>query len=147
MRDNVSSVYLGLGSNIGDRAYNIRAAIGLLKKHNIEVNKVSSIIETAPVGGPPQGHFLNGVAKVTTDHDPETLLEIIHQIEKDLGRIRTIVNGPRTIDIDILLFDDIEMNTKELTIPHPRMYKRSFVMIPLSEIAPHRTLKNSHAIH
>ena len=132
----MSTVYLGIGSNLGDRKKNIEDALLYLETEGIDVIRCSSIIETDAVGGPPQPKFLNAVALCETDHSPEKFLKILQTIEKKLGRVRTIINGPRTIDLDILLFDDLRVSSPELTIPHPRMFNRDFVMIPLKEIAP-----------
>ena len=129
-------VYLALGSNLGDRQKNIASAIILLQKNQIQLLQSSSIIETEPVGGPAQGKFLNSVIKVHTEILPQELLRILQNIEQQLGRIKTVVNGPRTIDLDILLYGDSKINSPELTIPHPRMLERDFVMEPLKEINP-----------
>ena len=125
--------YLGLGSNLGDREANIRTACALLKEKGIKILKQSSIIETDPIGGPSQGKFLNAVVKVKTQLSPHNLLAELKAIEKKLGRVKTVENGPRPIDIDILIYDNIKLTTAELTIPHPRMLKREFVMTPLRE--------------
>ena len=130
------TVYLGLGSNLGNRRKNLEKAIRLIQGPDIHIKKCSSIIETDPVGGPPQGKYLNAALKTETFLTPAKLLLTIQKIEKKLGRIRTVVNGPRTIDIDILLYDELILNTPHLTIPHPRMWQRDFVMRPLKEIAP-----------
>ncbi len=130
----MSDVFLGLGSNLGDRRGNIVQALNRLKQCGISVERVSTIIETAPQGGPPQSPYLNAVIKGQTDLRPELLLKTVKDIERELGRTPSVRNGPRIIDIDILLYDDIKINTDDLTIPHPRMKERSFVMIPLSEI-------------
>lgn len=126
-------VYLGLGSNLGDREENIQNAIALLSK-KISVERISTIIETDPIGGPPQGKYLNAVIKAHADLSARELLETAQQIEKDMGRIRTIQDAPRIIDIDILLYGDQSINEKDLIVPHPRMLKRAFVMAPLKEI-------------
>ncbi len=107
-----------------------------MEKAGIVLLKSSTVIETAPVGGPPQGNYLNCVLKVQTDLLLEDLFLNLSLIEKRLGRLRKIKNGPRVIDIDILLFDDIKLVTKNLMIPHPRMFSRDFVMRPLAEIEP-----------
>ncbi len=132
----MSVVYLGLGSNLGDRDKNIRSALERLASCGVNILQLSEIIETYPVGGPPQDLFLNAVAKADTVLSPQDLLRSCLKIEDDLGRIRTVSNGPRTIDIDILLYDHCSINTPELVIPHPRMKERDFVMGPLREIAP-----------
>jgi 2-amino-4-hydroxy-6-hydroxymethyldihydropteridine diphosphokinase len=132
----MSIAYLALGSNIGDRMNYIHQALKELKVHGIEIQKTSSIIETDPVGGPAQGKYLNGVVKVLTSLSPEDLLLTIHRIEQRIGRIRKEINGPRIIDIDILLYEDIKLISRRLTIPHPRMLERDFVVKPLKEIQP-----------
>jgi 2-amino-4-hydroxy-6-hydroxymethyldihydropteridine diphosphokinase len=127
-------VHLGLGSNLGDRAKNIHEAVSLLNKAGVMTVQLSSIIETDPVGGPPQGLFLNAVLKARTELAPLELLNAVNAVESRLGRVRTVKNGPRTMDIDILLYDDLTLNTPELVIPHPRMREREFVMRPLNEV-------------
>jgi len=130
-------VYIGIGTNLGDRLKNIESAIAELKNiSGITVEKISSIIETAPIGGPCQGEYLNGVIKIKTEIKPRALLGILQNIEKKFGRKRTIRNGPRTIDLDILLYDDKVINDPDLKVPHPRMLEREFVMKPLLEIEP-----------
>ncbi|MBR6402036.1 MAG: 2-amino-4-hydroxy-6-hydroxymethyldihydropteridine diphosphokinase [Eubacterium sp.] len=129
-------VYLGLGSNLGDRENYLDTAIDELSKDSaITVGKVSTYIETEPYGPVDQPDFMNGVIEIETFLEPDELLDIIHDIEAEAGRERKIHWGPRTLDIDILLFDDIIMNTETLTIPHPEMHKREFVLKPLVEIA------------
>ncbi len=141
-------IYLGIGSNLGNREKNILSAINLLNTNAVKVLKRSNLIETLPVGGPAnQGNFLNGVLKASTNLAPEELLTLLKQIEEKLGRIKTICNGPRPIDIDILLYDQIQLQTPQLTIPHPRMFERDFVLKPLEEIAPHILEDSPHAHH
>ena len=131
-------VYLGLGSNLGDREKYLEMAIEELgRDSSIEVTRVSSVIETEPYGPVDQPDFLNAVIEVNTTLEPDELLDIIHDIEQEAGRERIIHWGPRTLDIDILLFDNIVMNTETLTIPHPEIDRREFVLKPLTEIAPH----------
>lgn len=130
----MATVYLSLGANLGDREKNIRTALALLTDAGVNVLKVSSLIETVPQGGPPQGLFLNAAARAETSLSPQAVLQVIHSIEGQLGRVRTVKNGPRPIDIDILFYDDVSMNTPELTIPHPRINERDFVLGPLKEI-------------
>ena len=131
----MSTVYLGLGSNLGDRLGFIHRSIEELENSGVKVLKLSTIIETDPVGGPAQGKYLNAVLKASTTHSPEELHVIIQTIERRLGRVKKMINGPRVIDIDILLYDDIKLITQKLLIPHPRMLERDFVMEPLKEIA------------
>lgn len=126
-------VYLGLGSNLGDRLKNIQDALKFLSGVAM-VERVSTIHETEPVGGPPQGKYLNAVAKITTSLSAHQLLKLTQTIEQRLGRIRTVKNAPRTIDIDILTYDNEHIDDEQLTIPHPRMLEREFVMKPLSEL-------------
>lgn len=128
-------VYLSLGSNMGDREANLKEAIRrLCDSEKISDVRWSSVYETEPVGYDDQPFFLNICAEIMTSADPLELLDITQKIENDLLRVRTVKNGPRTIDLDILLFDDIELDTKRLIIPHPRMYERAFVLRPYAEL-------------
>lgn len=127
--------YLSLGSNIADREANLRTAIDELKKLGIMVS-VSPVYETEPVGFQDQPDFLNCVVAFETILDPHALLASTQNIENSLGRVRTILNGPRTIDIDILMYGDAIIQTDTLTIPHPRMHERRFVLTPFADIAP-----------
>lgn len=130
--------YLGIGSNLGDkRGYLNMAVDELARDTNISVRKVSEYIVTEPYGPVDQPDFLNAVVEIETPLTAEELLAIIHDIEQEAGRERLIHWGPRTLDIDILLFDDEIINTENLTIPHPEMHKREFVLKPLAEIAPY----------
>jgi 2-amino-4-hydroxy-6-hydroxymethyldihydropteridine diphosphokinase len=130
-------ICLGLGSNVGDREANIRAAVaGLAAWPGVSVTRVSSLYETAPVGYVDQADFLNAVACVETALPPEELLAACLAVEKGLGRERKVRWGPRTIDIDVLLYDDVVMATPALTLPHPRLHERCFVLVPLAEVAP-----------
>lgn len=129
------TAYLGLGANIGDRQASLDcavAALGLLP--GTRVDAVSSVYETEPVGYADQPDFLNMCVRVVTTLSPRALLGAALGIEAAMGRIREFKNGPRVIDIDLLLYDNAVMNSAELTLPHPRMYERAFVMGPLSEI-------------
>ncbi len=127
--------YLGVGSNLGDRRNNIEQAvrkINLLK--NTQVLKQSSLIQTDPIGGPSQPKFLNASLKIKTSISPLKFLKALKTIEKELGRKKTVRNGARTIDLDILLYGDKTIIGKELIIPHPRMFGRDFVIRPLLEV-------------
>jgi len=127
--------YLGLGSNIGERQEYLNKAIILLDNNEqIIVQKVSSFYDTEPVGYAEQDNFLNAVVEIKTTLEPLELIRVCQQIEAELGRVRTIRWGPRTIDIDILLYGKQEINEEDLIIPHPRMYERDFVMKPLKEL-------------
>jgi len=136
-------VYLGLGSNLGDREKNIQNAVRLLGDHDVVVLQLSTIIETDPVGFLDQQKFLNAVVKGRTKLSPFELLSLTQSIEKKLGRQKTFLNGPRAIDIDILLYDQEKVNTPQLSIPHPRMWQREFVMRPLKEIEPELFMESS----
>ena len=143
----MSIVYIALGSNLQDRQENIDDAVFLLKSHpRIKINKISSIIKSKPEGGPPQDDFLNGAVEIETELSPQDLLSALKAIEKKLGRVRVVKNGPRIIDLDILFYEDKIVNLPRLKIPHPRLHKRNFVLRPLCEIAPgfmHPVLKKN----
>ena len=129
--------YLSLGSNMGDRVGMLRQAVRLLKEHPaIEVMNISSLYETAPVGFTEQDAFLNMVVQLQTDLTAYELLEICQNIEQTLDRKREIRWGPRTIDLDILLYNQDKFETENLVIPHPRMHERAFVLVPLLELDP-----------
>ncbi|MCF6094673.1 2-amino-4-hydroxy-6-hydroxymethyldihydropteridine diphosphokinase [Microaerobacter geothermalis] len=129
--------YLGLGANIGDREDQLIKALELINSNNeMEVTKLSSVYETEPVGYIEQPPFLNMVIEINTYLEPEALLYRLLFIEKSLGRERKLKWGPRTIDIDILLYDKLEINRPDLIIPHPRMIERAFVIIPLMDLNP-----------
>lgn len=129
--------FLGLGSNIGNRQKHLADAVRLLEESGISIIKHSSIIESKPAGGPPgQGNYLNAVIQIDTDYPPEELLEVIHAIENKCGRVRSVKNAARTLDIDILLYENIILTTEKLTLPHPRMASRNFVIQPLLEVEP-----------
>ena len=138
--------YIALGSNLGDRAKNIDLALEYFKQDPaIEILQVSSIIETEPQQSPPQPKFLNGVVKLETSYSARQLLEKLQEIEVKLGRkVPRLKNQPRTIDLDILLYGDSKIDEEDLKIPHPRMWKRRFVTVPLKEIAPELFENESH---
>jgi 2-amino-4-hydroxy-6-hydroxymethyldihydropteridine diphosphokinase len=129
------TVYLGLGSNLGDRHRNIGKAIELLSEQ-VHMEAISSTYETEPVGHDDQPHFLNAVCRVSTSLEARQILLLAKEIEAKLGREPAFRNGPRVIDIDILLYDSQVMDTPDLTIPHPRLTQRAFVLAPLAELAP-----------
>ncbi|MDR3575231.1 MAG: GTP cyclohydrolase MptA [Anaerolineaceae bacterium] len=128
-------VYLGLGANLGDRQGNLVQAIQSIRS-SASVESISSFYETRPVGYLDQPDFLNTTCQITTDLTPFELLHFLKQIEKQMGRQASFRNAPRPIDIDILLYDDLVLDTSDLTVPHPRMAERAFVLVPLAEIAP-----------
>ena len=129
--------YIGFGSNIGDRLGHIQNAIGTLSKtEGITLKKISSIYKTDPVGYEAQAQFLNGVAAIQTDLPPLSLLRTLKDIEAVVGRQHRIRWGPREIDLDILIYGYLCLQTEKLVIPHPEMHLRRFVLAPLAEIAP-----------
>lgn len=138
----MNTVFIGLGSNIEPRKTYLDEAVTRLKAHSdVTLEKTSSIYETAPVDYTDQDDFLNMVVKIKTSIKAADLLELCQQIEYELGRDRakqTIEKGPRTIDLDILLFNDEIVQLENLAIPHPRMHMRAFVLVPLHEIAPEK---------
>jgi len=133
----VSRAYIALGSNVGDRPAHLQSAVdGLGEAVGVEVVAVSRVYETAPVGGPPQGAYLNAVVAIETDLDPYALLALAHRTELDAERVRAERWGPRTLDVDVLLYDDVRLVDPDLTLPHPRMWERGFVLAPLRDVAP-----------
>ena len=133
------NAFIALGSNLGDRRGSIEQAIKALDlSPGVCVQSVSSLIETEPVGPLPQGAFLNAVLQVSTSLGPRDLLALMLEIERTLGRVRDPANrwGPRTIDLDLILFADQVIREKDLIVPHPRLAERAFVLVPLCEIAP-----------
>jgi 2-amino-4-hydroxy-6-hydroxymethyldihydropteridine diphosphokinase len=128
--------YLGLGSNVGKRLYNLEKALVSLSKLGINIKKKSSIYETQPKGIQDQPWFLNQVVEIETGLDPDELLKTIKKIEQEMGRKTIERDGPRLIDIDILLAEGEIFDSDELKIPHPRLLKRKFALMPLIEIAP-----------
>jgi 2-amino-4-hydroxy-6-hydroxymethyldihydropteridine diphosphokinase len=132
----MKTVYLALGSNIGDRETNLRAAIERLSAADIPVLRESPVYETEPVGYTEQRWFLNMVVEAETGLFPMQLLTRTGKIERALGRVRGMANGPRTIDIDILLYGKAVVRAPRLEIPHPRMHERRFVLAPLADLAP-----------
>lgn len=129
-------MYLSLGSNIGDRAAHLRRALTQLNDAGLKVLRVSPVYETEPVDYTDQRWFLNLVVEAETDLFPRQLLARTARIERTLGRVRAVSKGPRSIDIDILLYGQVRMRTGELEIPHPRMVERRFVLAPLCDLAP-----------
>jgi 2-amino-4-hydroxy-6-hydroxymethyldihydropteridine diphosphokinase len=133
-----ATAYIALGSNLGDRCDTLDRALEVLQERpGIEITQVSSFLETEPVGGPPgQGRFLNAAAELHTELAAPVLLQTLLDVERALGRVRQERFGPRTIDLDLLLYDTLVCSTPELTLPHARMHERRFVLQPLAEIAP-----------
>ncbi|GAK13923.1 2-amino-4-hydroxy-6-hydroxymethyldihydropteridine diphosphokinase [Geomicrobium sp. JCM 19039] len=133
----INTAYIALGSNIEPRADYLNRALSEINQHeHVQMKQVSSIYETEPVGYTEQSEFLNMVISVNTSLRPEELLLFLQKVEQHLHRVREIRNGPRTIDLDILLFNDENIELEQLCIPHPRMQDRAFVLAPMQEIAP-----------
>jgi 2-amino-4-hydroxy-6-hydroxymethyldihydropteridine diphosphokinase len=133
----VPRAWIGIGSNIGDRAgYIARGLSGLNAFPGVEVTRVSSLYDTAPVGVVEQPRYLNAVAELETALEPLELMRALLSIEAECGRVREKRWGPRTLDLDLILYDGVELDTPELTLPHPRARGRAFVLVPLAEVAP-----------
>ena len=134
------TVYIALGTNVGEREDNLLQALRLLPESGVHIRRVSSIYETEPVDYLDQPWFLNCVAEAETEVDPHALLRTLRSIESQLGSKKAFAKGPRKIDLDILLYDSVTIDTPYLQIPHPGMLVRRFVLTPLAELAP--TLKH-----
>ena len=131
----MSEAYVALGSNLGDREENLRSALKHLEENKVRVVKVSTFIETEPYGVTDQPGFVNAVCQVETELEPLELLRLLLKIELEMGRVRIRRWGERNIDLDLLLYEDACMVSEELTLPHPDMQNRDFVLLPLAEIA------------
>lgn len=142
------TAYLGLGSNVGDREGHLRAAVGLLAEHGVEVEAVSSLYETEPVGEIlDQADFLNAVVRGRTALEPEALLDTCKAIEVERGRVfGGPRHGPRPLDVDLLLLGDLELETERLTLPHRQVTSRRFVLVPLLELEPGLALPDGTAL-
>ncbi len=134
----VPRAYIGLGSNLGDREQTIREALASLDAAGVMVAAVSTLVDTEPVGVVDQPRFLNGVAAVDTELGPRELLDLLLDVERRFGRRRdgAVPHGPRTLDLDLLLYGDAEIDEPGLHVPHPRLHERAFVLAPLAEVAP-----------
>ena len=140
------TAYVALGSNLGDKEANLRKALELLQERGVEIVKTSTFISTEPYGVTDQPTFLNGVCEVRTSLEPLELLHTLLDIEQEMGRVRLRHWGERNIDLDLLLYEDVVMDTPQLKLPHPDMQNRDFVLLPLAEIAPelvHPTLQKT----
>ena len=134
----MSTIHIGIGSNLGNREENCLKAIQFLSQEGIRIRKRSSMHETEPWGMKDQPRFINMAIEGETGLKPKELLSVLKEIEDGIGRVATYRWGPRLIDLDILLYENLVIDTPELTIPHPRMHEREFVLRPLAEIAPDR---------
>ncbi len=130
----MSRAYLGLGSNLGDRLANLRRALEALEAHGVRTRRSSRVYETDPVGGPEQPDYLNAVIEVEIAGSARDLLSACLEVEEQMGRVREDRWGPRVIDLDVLTFDDQEIDEPDLQVPHPRIHERAFVLIPLLEL-------------
>jgi 2-amino-4-hydroxy-6-hydroxymethyldihydropteridine diphosphokinase len=130
------AVFLALGTNLGDREQNLERALVVLASRGVATRRRSSLYLTEPVGGPPQDWFVNAVAEIDTALSPEALLEACLEVEREALRVRTVKDGPRVLDLDVLLYGDLVCRRPGLEVPHPRMHLRRFVLVPLAEIAP-----------
>jgi 2-amino-4-hydroxy-6-hydroxymethyldihydropteridine diphosphokinase len=131
----MTMAYIGLGSNLGDRMVTLRTAVLRLEPLG-RIAGISSLYETEPIGYLEQPPFLNAVVALDTELAPGELLSALLRIERDLGRKRSFPNAPRTLDLDLLLVDELVLDNPELTLPHPRLHERAFVLVPLAELAP-----------
>jgi 2-amino-4-hydroxy-6-hydroxymethyldihydropteridine diphosphokinase len=139
--------FLGLGSNLGDRLTNLQGAVDALQAEpGLRVTGSSRVWETVPVGGPPQPDYLNAVLRIETDLSARDLLGSARRVESQLGRVRTERWGARTIDVDILLYDDERIDEPDLVVPHPRMAQRAFVLLPLLELEPDPILPDGSSL-
>ena len=137
----MATSFLSLGSNLGDRLDHLSKAVtALANQPKIKVLIVSSVYQTKPVGGPEQDDYLNAVVKIQTELSPIDLLAITQSIENNQGRVREVRWGPRTLDIDVLTYDDLIFADEKLTLPHPRISERAFVLVPFFEIDPQATI-------
>lgn len=131
------NAYLGIGSNLGDRLAHLQGAVDTLAREpNVRVTAVSRVYETVPVGGPPQGDFLNAVVAIETTLDARALLRAAQRLETAAQRVREERWGPRTLDVDVLLVGDERVDEPDLQVPHPRLTERAFVLVPLADVAP-----------
>lgn len=142
------TAYVALGSNLGNKEENIRQALKLLAEQGVEIVQVSTLIATEPYGVLDQPGFCNGVCQVRTDLEPLELLRLLLATEKQMGRVRLRHWGERNIDLDLIFYEDVIMDTQELRLPHPDMQNRDFVLVPMAELAPdlvHPVLKKTMA--
>lgn len=139
--------FLGLGSNLGDRIAHLQSGVDhLAAQPRVRVDEVSSVYETAPVGGPSQGLYLNLAVRVATTVSPRGLLHACHRAEQAAGRVRRERWGPRPLDVDVLLYGDRTLRTRRLVVPHPRLTERAFALVPLIEVAPGAALPDGRPL-
>lgn len=132
----MAEAFVGLGANLGDRVGQLRRGVRALHEQGARLRELSRFSRTAPVGGPPQPDYVNAVARIEWSASPHALLRLCQEVERRMGRVRTVVDGPRTCDLDLLWFAGWPCASVELTLPHPRMHERRFVLEPLAQLAP-----------
>jgi 2-amino-4-hydroxy-6-hydroxymethyldihydropteridine diphosphokinase len=131
----LARIVIGLGSNIGDRLSTLREAVRRIDRQVSSIRARSGVWQTSPIGGPPQDDFFNAAVLIETNESPHAVLRSLMTIENELGRVRTVKDGPRTIDLDILWIEDVTLSDPDLTVPHPRLKERAFALAPLLEVA------------
>ncbi|MBI3817205.1 MAG: 2-amino-4-hydroxy-6-hydroxymethyldihydropteridine diphosphokinase [Planctomycetes bacterium] len=132
----MARMYIALGANLGERAANLYNGVGGCAEHGLRLIKLAPIYESTPVGGPPgQPSYYNSVAEFESSLDPVVILRILQKIEERFGRVRTETNGPRTLDLDLLVYGSLAMRVSDLVLPHPRLHERLFVLAPFADIA------------
>ncbi len=133
----MARAYLALGSNLGDRVAHLQSALDGLERHpDVTIVDVSGVYETEPVGGPVQDDYLNAVVAIDTTLEPIAVLDLAQTLERVARRVRRERDGPRTLDVDVLLYDELQCDDPRLVVPHPRMWDRGFVLAPLHDVAP-----------
>jgi 2-amino-4-hydroxy-6-hydroxymethyldihydropteridine diphosphokinase len=137
----MAEAFLGLGANLGDRPGQLRRGLRLLEERGLQIRAVSSFRQTDPVGGPAQPDYVNAAARIECACSPHSLLQTLLQVEVELGRRRSIANAPRTLDLDLLCFGQMRLEAAGLSLPHPRMLQRRFVLAPLAELVPRMLLE------
>lgn len=136
----MARIYLGIGGNIGNTQAYFLQAFSALRSRGVNVRRVSDFIRSKPYGGVAQPDFLNAVIEADTEYTPQELLKLLKELEQELGRRESVRWGPRCLDLDILLYDDLQLQSSELTIPHKDMYNRDFVMLPLWQLLNNQPL-------
>jgi len=137
----VAEAFLGLGANLGDRPGQLRRGLEFLSERGLQIRAVSSFRQTDPVGGPAQPDYVNAAAWIESARSPQSLLQVLLQVEAQLGRRRSVANAPRTLDLDLLCYGQTQLEAEGLSLPHPRMLQRRFVLAPLAELVPRMLLE------
>jgi 2-amino-4-hydroxy-6-hydroxymethyldihydropteridine diphosphokinase len=142
----MATVYLGLGSNLGDRAAHLRAAVAALRAGGVRIDGLSRIYESPPMGPIEQGPFLNAAVRGETDLSPHELLQLALAVEAAAGRVREVRWGPRTLDVDVLWYSGVQLDEPGLTVPHPGLAERAFVLRPLADLSPALVLPDGRTV-